>query len=294
MPLTSSQRSFLNQLHSAIEVLDEKHTSLKCMIYGDSGVGKTVAAMSIAQQVTPPTKSIIFIDSAEGWVSLDNHKNLKVRTNYIPWTKIENLEALEALAIAIGEGIHPWSTVGTIVLDESSSLANDDLDRVVFDRSKSTTGKDPDTPMQPDYNTTTNRVRKFYGDLIKVSELNVILTAHLRSDKDNMQREKISPSFLPKLSAHLRGMLHLVAYMTAEQMKGEAGDKYIRQFQCHPTSRIVAKTRIGGIPPVTDSKQLVGRLKEWLEKKEETLKQDPPPVKEVPELNGSESIMEES
>jgi len=264
------------------------------MIYGDSGVGKTVQAMALAQAVTPPEKSIIFIDSAEGWVSLDNHKKLKVRTNYIPWTRIENLEALEALAVAISEGIHPWGTVGTIVLDEASSLANDDLDRVVFDRSRSTAGKDPDTPMQPDYNTTTNRVRKFYGDLIKVPELNVILTAHQRSDKDNMQREKISPAFLPKLSQHIRGMLHLVAYMTAEQMKGADGDKYIREFQCHPTNRVVAKTRIGGIQPVTDYKHLQAAIKIWLEGDRETLKEENVVIQEVPALNGAESVMEES
>jgi len=291
--LTSNQRAFLTQLANAIEVLDEKHTSLKMMFYGDSGVGKTVAAMQMAQQVTPPDKSIVFIDSAEGWVSLDNHKKLKVRTNYIPWTKVANLEALEALALAITEGIHPWSTVGTIVLDESTSLANDDLDRVVFDRSRTTTGKDPDTPMQPDYNTTTNRVRKFYGDLIKVPELNVILTGHLRSDKDNLQREKISPAFLPKLSTHIRGMLHLVVYMTADQRDVGGKIEYTRQLQVHPTTRIVAKTRVGGLPPVASMRELVTGVKEWLRNEPaREQREEPKVVVEVPQLAGEAINME--
>lgn len=259
MVLTSNQKAFLNQLHNSLETLDQKHTSFKGMIYGDSGVGKTVSSMALTQAITPSDKSILYIDSAEGWVSLDNHKSLKVRTNYV---KFQQFEIFEALAAAIRDGIKPWDTIGTVVLDEHSSMAIDDLDEVVLFRSKTNAGKDPDTPVMPDYNTNTNRTRKYLADLIQLPHFNVILTAHQRSDKDNMQREKIGPNYLPKLSSTIRGMLHLVAYMTADIDKEEK--VVVRKFQCHPTTRIVAKTRIGGLPPVTTLRELANVVNEWL------------------------------
>jgi len=233
--------------------------------------------MALAQAITPPDKSILYVDSAEGWVSLDNHKVLKNRTNYV---KFQQFEIFEALAVAVRDGVQPWNTIGTVVLDEHSSMAIDDLDEVVLFRSKTTVGKDPDTPVMPDYNTNTNRTRKYLADLIQLPQMNVILTAHQRSDKDNAQREKIGPNYLPKLSASIRGMLHLVAYMVADTDK--EGKVTIRQFQCHPTTRIVAKTRIGGLPPVTDLKQLTSVVKQWLEGDVETVAKENPVINELP------------
>ena len=48
------------------ENLSEKHANAKILIYGESGVGKTVETIKIAQAITPKGKTIEFIDFLEG------------------------------------------------------------------------------------------------------------------------------------------------------------------------------------------------------------------------------------
>lgn len=287
MPLTSNQRTYLKQLEGSLQKMEDKRTSFKGMIYGDSGVGKTVFAMQLAQRITPNDRGILYLDSAEGWVSLDNHKHLKARTTY---AKFSVLETFEALGAAISSKEAPWDHIGTIVLDEFSSMAIDDLDSVVQNRSTFQANKDPDTPAQPDYNTNTNRVRKYLGDLIGLPEVNLILTSHLRKDQDGAKRETISPAFLPKLNAHIRGMLHIVAYMTAEEFTAEDKTaKYARTLQVHPTSRIVAKSRIGGLNPIVTTKELGVGVEKWLAYEAPTVPEQT--VIQVPAIEAT--IMEE-
>jgi hypothetical protein len=244
--------------------------------------------MLLAQRITPDHKTILYVDSAEGWVSLENHPQLKKRTLFMPYT---NFRAFEAIANAHIADKAPWGNVGCIVLDEASSMATSDLDAVVRQKASENAGKDPDTPTQPDYNTSTNRVRKYLGELIKLQDVHVILISHVRKDKDNMSRETIGPNFLPKLSIHLRGTQHLVAYMSGDEMTNEeGGTRYVRTFQVHPTTRIIAKTRIGGLEPVVTANDLIKKVKEWLDGKEETVVEPEP----APIIESVTPILEES
>jgi ABC-type phosphonate transport system ATPase subunit len=60
--------------------MDEVAQRMKILLYGQSGVGKTVEAMELAQRCTPDDKRILYIDTGEGWVSLLNHPQLMRRT----------------------------------------------------------------------------------------------------------------------------------------------------------------------------------------------------------------------
>lgn len=276
---------YLARLEASMESLSESVPSFKAMLYGVSGVGKTVHAMMIAQEITPPDKWILYIDTAEGWVSLNNHEeemHLKRRSERMRYI---NLNQLEALCRAVRQEAGKFAFLGSIVFDEASSAADSALDEVLKFRAAADRGKDPDTPTQPDYNTTTNRVRKAYMDLLTLPGVHVILVSHTRKDKDNRNVEVVSPSFLPKLGQRLKQPLHLVANLSGNELEEE---KYVRIFQVHPTRRIDAKTRVGGLKPQVEYDELIDKVKGWLvgtvpEQKQLVLVPDVDPEQPVPQ-----------
>lgn len=256
---TPVAQDYLDRLRATMEALSESQPSLKALLYGVSGVGKTVASMEIAKAITPPDKTIQYIDTAQGWVSFMNHPGMidgqTKRMRYV------NLGQLEVLTHAIRQGAGEFGNIGTIILDEASSSADTALDEVLKYRASQDKSKDPDTPTQPDYNTTTNRVRKAFMDMLTLEGVHVILVSHARKDKDNRGVEVTSPSFLPKLGQKIKQPLHLIGHVTVN----EIDDKYVRLFQVHPTVRIDAKSRVGKLEPMVEMPVLLNRIKGWLE-----------------------------
>lgn len=255
--MTVTTEDYLLRLQATMESLSEAVPTFKGMIYGVSGVGKTVHSLMIAQEITHHGEMILYIDTAEGWVSLNNHEELKDRVDRMRYV---NLAQLEALCHAIRNDHEPFNTYGTLILDEASSAADSALDEVLKFRAGQDRSKDPDTPTQPDYNTTTNRVRKVYNDLLTLPGINVILVSHARKDKDNRNVEVTSPSFLPKLGQKIKQPLHLIANLSGN----EIDTKYVRILQVHPTRTIDAKCRIGGLEPQVEYPVFIGKLKGWL------------------------------
>jgi hypothetical protein len=254
----NTTQNYLERLRATMESLTDSQPSFKGMIYGVSGVGKTVAAIQIAQEITPENKTIQYIDTAQGWVSLMNHQELI--TDRVKRMRYSNLRQIEALTLAIRLGADEFGDIGTVVFDESTSAADTALDEVLKYRASQDRSKDPDTPTQPDYNTTTNRVRKAFNELLTLEGVHVIFVAHARKDKDNRNIEVVSPSFLPKLGQKIKQPLHLIANLSGN----EIDQKYVRIFQVHPTRTIDAKCRIGGLPPQVEYPILMRQMKGWL------------------------------
>lgn len=265
----SAEEKFFADLATSLQDLTERQASFKSILYGNSGVGKTVLSLQIAQHITPEEKWILYIDSGEGWVSLNNHPALKSRVKR--WTDVR-LSMLEKIAVGIQNQVAPFDTVGTVVIDEHSTIYDNDLRAVTKSKAARENGKDPDTPTWPDMNTAKNRTVDLLAKYIRLDDVNVILIAHERSDKDNLQREVISPSYQPKVGKNLREIVHLVGHLTADEQTSENGEvAYVRQVQVHPTTRIVAKTRVGGFHTTRVSpRQLVVGIKEWLGGERET------------------------
>lgn len=178
----------------------------------------------------------------------------------------QELKHILALSKAIKDGKDEFAAIGCIVIDEASSTADSALDNVLAKRSAADRAKDPDTPTQPDYNTTTNMVRKTYAELFTLPDVHVILTSHTRKDKDNVGVEVQQPSFLPKLGQKLKQPLHLIGQVSGNLIEGGEGrePEYKRLIQVHPTRRVDAKTRIGGLPVQVEYKELESKVVQWL------------------------------
>jgi hypothetical protein len=270
--LTSAEKKFLAKLEESLDDLTEKLSSFKGMIYGESGVGKTVLAMQIARYLIKPGQTVLYIDSSQGWVVIKNHPNLLPNTKRLV---ITNVDMLEDVARAIKDKMGSFASIGAVVVDEHSSYAEADLLALTESRAAIEKGKDPDAPSWPDMNASSNRMKKATAPLLKLEDTHVILVAHERVDKDNVGVTVTSPMYLPKYGAHLRGLLHLVGHMTADEKSAPEGKViYTRRIQVNPTRKVIAKTRIGGFESVeVTAKQLVVGIKEWLGGKRETVQE---------------------
>ena len=258
----SVNQQMLEALIAKRQDLSTTHPYFKGMIYGESGFGKTVAAMKLAQAITPPGKTIEFIDFLEGWVSLLNHPELMKRANRQAY---EGLSQLEFLADCIIEGVEPFDKVGTVVVDEISAMGKADLDIVLKTRAKKDPSKDPNVPTQPDFYANTERMRRTVNKIL-TANINVIFVAHIREDKLNSGLVVTRPALMPAFSETFRQMMHLVGNLTAEEFVAEDGtQEYKRAIQVHPTKRVSAKTRIGGLPVNMEIDDLIAAIVEWMQ-----------------------------
>ena len=259
-------------LASKRQSLNTLQPNLKMLIYGEPGTGKTVAAMKIAQAITPEGKSIEFLDFLEGWTSLLNHKGLTDRTNR---QQYEGLSQIEALSQAIDEKLAPFDTIGTVILDEFSAMANADLDTVLRVRMAADRSGE-DVPAWPDYHANKERTRKAITKLLS-SNINVILVAHTKEDKDNTTGAVTTkPAFIQSFYGVFSQMLHVVANLTAVQFaaKEDGTQEYRRIFQVNPTKRVSAKTRVGGLPVTVEYEPLIHAIIEWMKGKRETVSEE--------------------
>src|SRR4030095_290281 len=236
------------------ESLPNLHPYFKACVYGDSGFGKTVWAMQLAQAITPEGKTIEYVDHMEGWVSLLNHKGIRDRTHR---QKFTGFSQVEFLADVIGKKVGPFADVGTVVLDEFSSMTYNDLDILVKVQKK-------DTPEWPEYYAGQERARRCLERLLK-QNINVICVAHIREDKLSSGLIVTRPKFVPGFNEIFRQLMHLVTHLSAEEFVQEDGTAdYRRNFQVHPTKRVNAKTRVGGLPVNVEGDVLIKAIQEWM------------------------------
>lgn len=256
-----SEEKILQGLLDSMEDMEHASPLAKIMIYGESGVGKTVAALQVAQAITSPDKRVLYLDAVEGWVSLLNHPELKKRVTRMVY---KGRSQIDAIADYVGKEDSPLLQFETVILDELSTMSKNDLDIVLAQRSKADAGKDPDVPTQPDYLSNTERMRRTATKLLKAG-VNIILVSHLREDKDQRTGViTIKPAFMPKFSETLRENIHVVAYMTADERRDEEGVvSYLRALQVHPTKGVVAKTRVGGLTTRVDVDEFINTYIEW-------------------------------
>lgn len=267
MPKPSADE-LMQALLESMQDLTDATAHVKTMIYGESGVGKTVLAMEMAQAVTPNGKRILFMDATEGWVSLLNHPHLKARTARM---KYQGLSQIDLLIKAM-QADTPFADIGTIVIDEVSTIALKDLDNVLNTRAAKDPSKDRDVATQPDMGANTERMRRTIGDLLAM-DINVILVSHIREDADARTGIKtIRPGMMPKMSVTIRGQLHDVVHLTADEIRDEGGEVgYSRTLQVLPTRGVVAKTRVGGLSIHVPTAEYITAVGEWMHGDRESL-----------------------
>lgn len=252
----------LEALDAESQPLTDATPFFKGLFSGVMGSGKTVNAFRLAQLITPPDKTIEYIDSMEGWVSLDNHPewDLKRRVNRRQFT---GKSQLETLTYAILAKAGRYKDVGCIIVDEASTMADEFLETVTAAHAKKDTAKNPDEPLWPDYNVTKVQFGRVTTKMLKLP-CHVIFLSHVREDKSKTGGIKIRPAFNPQLGGKLSVHFHIVGFASANEKTSDSGDLYERVVQINPTQTVDAKTRIsfpGKVYVTWD--ELIQGVSEW-------------------------------
>lgn len=276
--------SLLDELRKSIIPMDKTESFVKACVYGPSGVGKTVFAMKMAHAVCPTGKKILFIDASEGWVSLKNHKGLVDNVDRMLYMGKSQIEVLLG---AIRDDVEGFSDYGVIVLDEISTMLKFDQ-RTVLKAHVSRNMKDVDADMLqwPQYNASTQRFSELLLNILTAVNkkgVHLIFVAHLRTDKNKYNLPVESPSLTASFAETFKESLHLVARLSATETKNASSDntRYTWSLQVHPTTGVVAKSRIGGLPLNTTPENLLAVMTEWLKGKGDTESTDREPEQEI-------------
>lgn len=274
-------KKVLDALREAIQPLDLTKIRFKWLLYGKSGVGKTVEAVELAQRITPPDKKILFVDTGEGWVSLENHPQLKKRTDRMLY---QGLSQFANLVQAIQEGLEGFDNYGTVVFDEFSTSAKKFL-HVVLDATQVNmlTG----APEYKHWGIMSRNVEATVWKLLELKEThNLIFIAHEKAKKDERtQITNTGPSFMESVEATVKENVHVVSRMTADVENRTGIPKYKRELQVHPSKMITAKSRVGGLEILVPPSKFNDRVVDWMNHGEEVDEQ------EVVELESEKEVI---
>lgn len=215
-------------------------TFRKLCIYGPPGTGKTVLAC------TAP-RVLLYAVEPNGPLSLKNHP--EIMKNVVKILPFRSLEQLEMLIDKIEEVPDAFDFFDTLVIDSFSELQAEDLDGILKREAASDASRNKYLPTGPDYNTNTERMRMILRKLEKMKK-NVVLISHDKEEKDDTTGViKSRPNLTPKLSKTLAGKMDVIGYLSVTG----SGETAKRALQVHPTRGIVAKTRVGPLPPAVDN-----------------------------------------
>lgn len=241
------------------------------MLYGLSGAGKSHLALEIADLITAPGKAIFHIDTSDNKDRVLEYVTLTHPYANLPFTTLEDLRILTD---AMAEGIAPYDSIGTIILDEASTISKDDLDRVYEARVKAIEAGQikmpkegmPATPDWADYRPALQRYRSMMTNLAKIPGLNIIQVAH--EIVDPKQNNMIVPDFSNEIRKKVKAPLHLLARLQADDVTPIGGDQvvYQRSVQINPTKAVDAKSCLG-VPNIRfEAQYLPQAIKAWLDR----------------------------
>ena len=261
-------------LNSMGDPLADKSQNVTGIIYGDNGGGKTITAIKLAKAILEanrrtPEDYVLFIDAVNAWRSLKNHPELHGGIIRAPYEGKSQLDILNVALDAVAAGgknplLEKFKRIRVVILDEASSMTDQDGDVVLAAGAAKDDDKDPDILTQPDMGKTTERMRRTITKLLK-QDISVIMVCHQRQDEDKAVGYKVTrPRFMPKFSGTVREGLDFVAHMSAAPEHKEGSIGYARKLQCNPTKTVVAKTRVGGLGLYVTPDVFVPTVVKWM------------------------------
>lgn len=245
------------------------------LLYGSYGTGKTTLISGVAKKLAGPTGKILYLDSAEGFASLDNIPTLKKNMTRL---QIKDPKDLMTIADAMKSGKPGFRDFKVLLLDEVDSW----FEIILHNFVRETTGTLP-TEDLPEiegkhYGPPTAAMLNIINTFKAVDGLHIIMVAH-NQERGKEPKIVTSPSLPPKLMKGINEKVHVVGLVEAAISK----DGYTRTVQVNPSKQVVAKTRIGGLPVKIDFKDLPKIVADWvgsseMEKALSEPEPDPEPV----------------
>jgi hypothetical protein len=219
---------------------ESRRDQVNILVYGESGVGKTVLAGS-ADEV-PEMRPVLLIDAEGGTLSLDKyHPEVDV-------VRITSFQQLQDLYDELRQGRTKYRTV---ILDSLSELQKYGMDHIMKSPAVEVLSLMPDgIPGLKEWGINTEQIRRLvraFRDL----DMHTIITALIKDDK-NPRTGQITqrPKLSGQLAAEVPAFLDIVAYMYTKSV--QEGEEIVqkRLLLTRQTDMQVAKDRTGRLPTV--------------------------------------------
>lgn len=232
--------------------------TLALQVYGEPGVGKTVFATQLGKWIG--NGSVLYIDTAENFVSLENHPGLSDGVIRLPF---DNFGDFGIIAAAIHK---KQITPGCVIIDEFSTACDRLLDELYRSQIGATADEIPTEAIDP-------RLYKPMSDaavkaiqLFLQEHVHLIILAHERevADTDDKKKRIVKPSYSPKNNDAILRALHVSAHMSVRIKGAGTNLTYERQLQSHPSALVSAKSRIGNLPIRTDPANFAEVIHSWI------------------------------
>lgn len=208
------------------------------LIYGPKGAGKTVFCAR--------AKDCLVLDTEDSRRSIMNHPELA----NVPVLPVKHFNDMDEVGWAIKEGD---LTCKTLIVDTMDKLADDTVSYLLDKAVAASNGaRDPFAASQAEYRVRNELFKRLTADWSGLG-VNLVFTAHVTEVKEESSGTlRLRPSLSGAMSDSMGGYVTLQGYLTLE----EADDvtKWgTPHLQVHPSRRVDAKTRIGGLPRTIDN-----------------------------------------
>lgn len=224
-------------IEQRIKMLEEMSPYFRALIYGDPGVGKTKFCID-------PGAKTLMLDCDHSALTLYNHPELIPATLVL---EVRTVRDFSEVLWKIRDGGFP--EVDTVLIDGFSELQRKALDEWLDVQAARDKNRSKFLAFQQDYNINTNMMRRLVVEFRDL-EKNLIITCHALEEKLGENSPVTTrPDVTPKLASMLRAPFDLLGFMWLEDSP-EQGKPPNRFLQVHPSRRVTAKTRVGGLPPV--------------------------------------------
>lgn len=218
-----------------IQTASEAPVNFNVLVYGESGVGKTVLAGSAC--VVPDLNPVLFLDIEGGSLSL------RKRYPEVAVIRIKTWGDIVRVFQELKKGKHDFRTVVVDSLTEAQKLGLATIMKRAVEKDEE---RDPDLPGIGEYGKSTNQMRSLvrsYRDL----PLNVIFTCLSTRDQDKKGNWLTRPALTAKLSSEIAGFMDVVLYMYTKD--GDDGE-VLRLLTSAKRQGIIAKDRTDNLPDV--------------------------------------------
>lgn len=217
--------------------------TVKMLVYGDPGVGKTVFGCS--------GDRTIFIDVEGGSLSIQK----RIKDKKVARKRFDTFDEIEEFVRGLRE---KGSKADTLVIDSITELQKKLMDSIVAQHPEV---KRPygDGLTVGDWGYNTERMRRFIR-MARDLDMNVIFTALAMDEKNEMTGAvKTLPKMSSKLSADVCGYVDIVGYLYVDNMTDEDGESVpVRRMLVQPVGMYYAKDRSGALGNVIDNPTFPG------------------------------------
>lgn len=214
---------------------------LNMMIYGGSGVGKTLLAGTSA--MVEAMSPILVIDAEDGTKTLNALPDYGDQIDVVPMTQWKKMQAIYN---DLYKGQHPYKTV---VIDSGTEVQQLAMNDVL-----GTSGTVLDvgiTPEFKDWYKNTEQIRRMIRAFRDLPMHTIITALEMDSQDPRTKLVMKRPAFSNKLSQQIPAFFDTVFYLYTKEVKGDSAN--LRLCLTDRTDKIVAKCRAQGVPLVLEN-----------------------------------------